>query len=74
MGQDLFVGALASFALMGQLYTDYVEKLTITDDRRQRARIEVQIGDGKGPENPVVKIQRKLTSLEEFVNIVTMSS
>lgn len=74
VGQDLFVGALASFALQAKLYTDYVEKVTITDDRQSRAKVTVQIGDGKGPENPVVKIQRKVTSFEEFVNIVTMSS
>jgi hypothetical protein len=74
MGQDLFVGALASFALQGKLYTDYVEKVTITDNRKQRAKIDVQIGDGKGADNPFTKVVRKITSMEEFINIVTMSS
>lgn len=74
VGKDLFIGALASFAFMGELFTDYVEKVTVKDTRTGRAKVTVQIGDGKGPDNPFTKIVRKVTSIEEFVNIVTMSS
>src|SRR6185312_13862496 len=50
VGRDLFVGGLASFALQGQLYTDYVESLKITDDRQSRVKADVVIGDGKEKE------------------------
>ena len=74
IGKDLFVGALASFAIMGQLYTDYVERITITDDGNSRVRAEVMIGDGKSHENPVTRIQRTITKFQEAFNIVTMST
>jgi hypothetical protein len=74
LGKDIFVGALASFAMLGKLYTDYVEKVTYTDDRKTRAKAVVVIGDGKAKEAPISRILRKITSFEEAFNIATLSS
>ena len=73
VGKDVFIGGLASFARRGQLYTDYVESITIEDSPEIRAKVDVMIGDGKSHEDPTVKIQRKLTKAEEAINIITMS-
>lgn len=74
IGKDLFVGGLASFIMLGQLYTDYVDKVVFKDDRQSRARVEVQIGDGSAQESPVTKLQRKMAGFEEFFQIITLSS
>jgi len=74
VGKDLFLGGLASFGIRGQLYTDYVERITITDDPDTRAKVDVMIGDGKSHEDPVVRIQRKITKFEEAFNIITLST
>ena len=74
VGRDLFIGGLASFATRGKLYTDYVERITITDDANNRVKAEVMIGDGKSHENPVTRIQRHLVKFEEAINIITMST
>lgn len=74
MGKDLFIGGLASFAALGNLYTDYVESITIRDDRNTRARVEVMIGDGKSHEAPSVRLARKITKFEEAFQIVTLST
>jgi hypothetical protein len=89
IGKDIFVGALASFASTGlgltggtgsssqgstNLYTDYVERVTIADSPEQRRRATVMIGDGKSHDDPALKIERKLLSFEEAFQIITLSS
>lgn len=74
VGKDLFMGGLASFAVNNQLYTDYLDRLTVVDNRQGRAKVTAGIGDGKAQESPIKKIQRKLVGFEEFVQIVTLSS
>lgn len=74
VGQDLFVGQLASFALLGKLYTDYIDKVKVTDDRTSRAKVEIMIGDGSAQESSIAKVLRKLTGFEEAFQIVTLSS
>lgn len=88
VGKDLFVGSLASFATgslgfsesgsstlgKANLYTDYVERVTVTDDRNTRTKVEVMIGDGKSHDAPGAKILRRLTEAEEAFQIITMSS
>ena len=74
LGEDIFVGALASFYCRGVLYTDYIEKATLTDNRTDRVKLQVTLGDGKPHENPIVKVQRRLQSFQDFFQIVTLSS
>lgn len=74
LGEDIFLGALASFYCRGRLYTDYIEKATLVDDREDRAKLTVTLGDGKSHENPIIKVQRRLQSFQDFVQIVTLSS
>lgn len=74
VGKDIFVGCLASFALQGNLYTDYVERVTVDDDRKSRAKVTCMIGDGKSHDDPTVRIQRTMTSFQEAFQIVTMSN
>jgi hypothetical protein len=73
VGRDCFPGALASCVRRGKLYTDYIENVTITDDRQNRVKVLIQVGDGKALEAPITKIQRKLTGFMEAANILMMS-
>jgi len=74
LGKDLFVGSMASFAIEGKLFTEYVEKVTYEDNRNSRAKIKVVIGDGKRHENPIIKLQRNLVHFQEAFQIITLSS
>lgn len=74
LGKDLFVGSLASFACEGMLFTEYLEKVSYTDDRDGRAKVKCVIGDGKRHDNPIVKLQRNLVHFQEAFQIITLSS
>lgn len=74
LGQDLFVGGLASFVCEGVLYTEYLDKATFRDDRKGRAKISCTIGDGKSHQNPIIKVTRDLASFEDAMQIVTLSN
>lgn len=73
VGRDLFPGSLASIVRRGQVYTDYVETITLTDKRDERCKIVVQIGDGKDEDAPEAKMQRRLVGYQEFVNTLMLS-
>ena len=74
IGKDLFVGSLASFGIMGNLYTDYVKKLEIEDSPEVRSKATVVIGDGKSHEPPAIRIQRTIAKFEEAFQVITLSS
>jgi hypothetical protein len=74
LGVDLFLGGLASFARGTTLYTEYLEKVTFTDDRKGRAKVDCVIGDGKSHQNPIVKVQKNLVKFQEALQIITLSS
>ena len=74
LGRDVYPGAMASIIRGGKLYTDYIENITITDDRKQRNRIELQIGDGKHEQAAIVKVQRKIVDVEHLINVLTQST
>jgi len=74
LGRDIFPGALATYVRRGKMFVDFVENAVLTDDRNKRAKLTIQIGDGKSEEAPVTKIQRKLVHAVEAVNILTMSA
>lgn len=74
VGKDIFPGQLVSFARRGQLLTDYVDSVTFTDDRKNRARVDMVVGDILPMQNPMVKIQRRLNEFEAAFNIITLSS
>lgn len=74
VGRDLFPNGLATIIRNGQLYTDYIENIVITDTREERAQVEVQIGDGQAEEAPVVKLQRKVVGYEQLFNILTLAT
>jgi hypothetical protein len=65
---------MASFAIEGKLFTEYVEKVTYEDTRDSRAKIKVVIGDGKRHDNPIIKLQRNLVHFQEAFQIITLSS
>ncbi len=68
IGRDLFPGGLATITRDGQLYTDYIENITILDNRSERAIVEVQIGDGQAEEAPIVKVGRKIAGFQKVIN------
>lgn len=74
VGRDVFPGGLATIVRNGQIYTDYIENIVITDTREERAEVRVQIGDGQAEEAPIVKLQRKLLGYEEAINILTLAT
>lgn len=73
VGRDIFPGGMMSIAENGTLYTDYIENVIITDNRKERAKVVVQIGDGKAEEAPIAKFQRLLTGLQESYNVLTLA-
>ncbi|TDH57555.1 hypothetical protein E2F47_01950 [Mycobacterium eburneum] len=72
IGRDLFPGALASVIRRGTLYTDYADKITVTDNRTTR-KVDVMVGDGRRDEAPMTIFQRKLVGLEEDINLVLLA-
>lgn len=73
VGRDVFPGAMMSIAENGYLYTDYIENIVITDNRKERAKVIVQIGDGKAEEAPIARFQRLITGIQESVNVLTLA-
>lgn len=89
IGKDIFIGILASFAATGlgltagtgssshgstNLYTDYVGRITLHDDTKERRKVTVMIGDGKSHDDPYLKLERKVLSFEQAFQIVTLSA
>lgn len=73
VGRDIFNGSLMSIAEGNTVYTDYIENIVITDNRTERAKVIVQIGDGKAEEAPIAKLQRLITGIQESVNVLTLA-
>jgi hypothetical protein len=73
VGRDIFPGAMMSIAENGSLYTDYIENIIVTDNRKERAKVMVQIGDGKAEEAPIARFQRLITGLQESFNVLTLA-
>lgn len=74
VGQDVFLGGLVSFVLNQQMYTDYVYQIKLKDDRKDRAQVEVIVGNGKREVNPMLRVVRMITGLQEVVNVITLAS
>lgn len=73
VGRDIFPGSIMSIAENGSLYSDYIESIVITDNREERAKVIVQIGDGKAEEAPIARFQRLITGLQEAYNVLTLA-
>lgn len=50
------------------LYTDYVERITLKDSREKRRQVRAVIGDGKSHDDPTVNIVRKITNTEDLLS------
>jgi hypothetical protein len=64
---------MMSIAESGVLYTDYIESIIITDNRQERAKVIVQIGDGQAEEAPIARFQRLITGIQETINVLTLA-
>lgn len=73
LGRDFFPGALASVIRDGEIYTDYIDGVTLIDGPNNRADVFLQIGDGKAQEAPVTRVQRKLAGMLEAFNALTLA-
>lgn len=73
VGRDIFPGAMMSIAENDELYSDYIENIIITDNRKERAKVIVQVGDGKAEEAPIARFQRLITGLQEGFNVITLA-
>lgn len=73
VGRDIFPGSMMSIAENGTLYTDYVESIVLTDNRQERTKVVVQIGDGKAEEAPIARFQRLITGIQEAINVITLA-
>ena len=58
------------YVYMGQLYIDYIENITIIDNRTQYNKVTIQLGDGKSEESGETRAQRKLVGLETYINLI----
>jgi hypothetical protein len=61
-------GSFDSSQYNSNLYTDYVERITMRDSRDQRRRVQAIIGDGKSHDDPTVNIVRKITTTEDLLS------
>ena len=73
VGRDIFPGSIMSVAENGTLYSDYVEQIVITDNRKERCKVIVMIGDNKAEEAPIARFQRLITGIQEAVNVLTLA-
>lgn len=73
VGRDVFPGSLMSIAEGNELYTDYVENIMITDNRKERCSVLVQIGDNRAEEAPIARFQRLITGIQEAINVLTLA-
>jgi hypothetical protein len=73
VGRDLFPGALATIIRRGQAYTDYVENVTLKDNRQVRCKITAEIGDNKDEQAPAAKMQRRIVGYQEAFNNLFLS-
>jgi hypothetical protein len=73
LGVDVWPGAMASVIRRGTLFTDYLDEIEIIDDVNNRARVNVQVGDGRREEAPMSIVQRKLVGLEEDINLALLA-
>ena len=73
-GRDVFVGSLASVVSDGQLATNYVDSVTLNDDRSNRIKMTAQIGDGAAEESPLAKLQRRLSNFQKAFQTMMLSS
>ena len=73
VGRDIFPGAMMSIAEGGTLYSDYIENIVLTDNRKERAKVIVQIGDNRAEEAPIARFQRLITGLQESFNVLTLA-
>lgn len=74
VGRDVFLGSLVSFVRQGKMYTDYVYSISLKDDRKTRAEVDIMVGNGKREINPVLRVVKMITGLESVINTITMSS
>lgn len=72
IGRDLFLGGMATIIRNGQIYTDFIDNIAITDTRGKRTEVFVQVGDGKMQQAPFVRLQKQIVSYEEMFNILTL--
>jgi hypothetical protein len=70
VGTDIQRGQLILYVYMGQLYIDYVEDITIVDNRTMFNKVTLQLGDGKSEESGETRAQRKLVGMETFINLI----
>ena len=70
IGVDIQRGQLVLYVYMGQLYIDYIENITIIDNRTQYNKVTIQLGDGKSEESGETRAQRKLVGLETYINLI----
>jgi hypothetical protein len=70
LGQDIVRGQLVLYIRRGTLFIDYIENISIIDNRSQFNKVTLQIGDGKSEEAGMTKFQRKLVGFETYLNII----
>ena len=72
IGIDMFPGAMASVIRRQTLYSDYLDKVTVIDNRTTR-KVIGWVGDGRREESPMTVIQRKIVGAEENINLLLLS-
>lgn len=72
LGVDLFPGAMASVIRRGVLYSDYLNKIDVVDNRTTR-KVLGWVGDGRREESPMTIVQRKIVGLEEDANLALLA-
>lgn len=74
LGRDIGPGRQASVIRRGIRYTDYLDEITILDNRQSLALVTATIGDGRRDESPATLIQRKIVEAEDNINLLLLAA
>ena len=56
-----------------EIQVDYVRRIIVTDNRKQRAKIQIFIGDEDGLEDPMSGVMRRIGNVKQAFDFWTMS-
>lgn len=57
-----------------EIYTDYVRRIVVTDNRKARAKIRIMVGDGLEEEEPIAAVMKRITRVKQAFDYWTLAS
>lgn len=73
LGRDIWPGQMATVIRRGIAFTDYLDDAVLVDKVDARAKLLLQVGDGRREEGPMAILQRKIVEAEEDINLLMLA-